>query len=75
MSEKTIAVSGNTGLAPLIGSKLVSDRALDGSVWREKGFSDPKSDTKPDANCIRTEADWAPLGAKRHLQPPQLSEP
>ena len=32
-----IAVSGNTGSAPLISSKVICDRASDGSVWSEKG--------------------------------------
>jgi len=35
-----VAVSGNTGLAPLIGSNVIRDRASDESVWREKGPSD-----------------------------------
>jgi len=30
-------VSGNRGSAPLIGSKVIRDRAADGSVWSEKG--------------------------------------
>jgi len=32
-----IAVSGTTGLASLIGSKLIWNRASNGSVWSEKG--------------------------------------
>jgi len=33
-----VAVSGNTGSAPLIGPrKVIRDRASNGSVWSEKG--------------------------------------
>jgi len=32
-----VVVSGNTGSAPLIGFKVIRDRASDGSVWSEKG--------------------------------------
>ena len=48
-----VAVSGNTGSAPLIGSKVIRDRVSNESVWSEKGSSDPRPDAKSDANCVR----------------------
>jgi len=49
-------VSRNTGSTPLIGSKVIRDRASDGSVWSEKG---PRiSPTpEPDQSCVRSEVD------------------
>jgi len=50
---KLIALSApfpDTGRAPLIGFNVIWDRASDGSVWREKGSSDPRSDAKADPN-------------------------
>jgi len=41
-----IAVSENTGSAPLIDSSVIRDRVSDGSIWREKGSLDPRFDTK-----------------------------
>jgi len=35
--QRMVVVSRNTGSAPLIGSKVIRDRASDGSVWSEKG--------------------------------------
>jgi len=35
--QRMVVVSGNTGSAPLIGSKVIRDRATDGSVWSETG--------------------------------------
>jgi len=32
-----VVVSGNTGLAQLIGSKIIRDRVSVGSIWSEKG--------------------------------------
>jgi len=63
-----VDVSRNTGSAPLIGSKVIRDRAPGGSVWRKKGSSDPRSDAKSDANCVRSAAERMPDGAKRHLK-------
>ena len=34
--QRKVAISGNKGSAPLIGSKVIPDRASDGSVWSEK---------------------------------------
>ena len=56
-----VAVSGNTSSAPLIGSKDIQDRVSDGSVWSEKGPSDPRSDAKSDTNCVWSEPDRRPL--------------
>ena len=33
-----VAVSGHTGSAPIIGSKLIRGRGSDGSVWSERGL-------------------------------------
>jgi len=52
-----VFVSGNTGSAPLIDSKVIRDRAYNRSVWNENGSSEPRSDTKSDA----FEVDWTPL--------------
>jgi len=62
-----VAVSGNTGSTPLIGSKVIRDRASDGFVWSEKGSLDPRSDAKSDANCVRSETDRTPDGTKKRL--------
>jgi len=32
-----VVISGKAGLAPLIGSEIIWDRASDGSVWSERG--------------------------------------
>jgi len=47
-----VAVSGNTGSAPLIGSEVIRDRA---------------SDAKSDADCVRFEIDRTPNGVKQRL--------
>jgi len=44
----------------------------DGSVWIEKGSSDPRFDAKLDANCVRYEADRMPGGEKKYLHEPYL---
>ena len=51
-----VVVSGNTGSAPLIGSKAIRGCASDGSVWSEKG---PRicPTAEPDQSYIRSEAD------------------
>ena len=46
------AVFGDTGRTSLMGSKVIWDRASDGSVWSVNGFSDPWSDAIMDANCV-----------------------
>ena len=57
-------ISRNAGSAPLTGSKVLQDRGSDGSIRREKGSSDPRSDAKSDANCVQFEADLMPNGVK-----------
>jgi len=54
-----VVVAGNTGSAPLIGSKVIRDRASDGSVWSEKGPRIP-STPQPDQSCVRSEVDQMP---------------
>jgi len=51
-----VVVSGNTGSAPLIGSKVIWDRSSDGSVWREKG-PQIRPTPEPDQSCVQSEAD------------------
>ena len=64
-----VAISGYTGSAPLVGSKVIWDRASGGSIWSEQGSSDPRSNVKSSANCVWSEAYWTPDGVKmkRHL--------
>jgi len=57
-----VAVSGNTGSAPLIGSEVIRDRESNGSIWSEKGTSDPRSDAKSDVIYIWSETDRTPDG-------------
>jgi len=64
---KKVAVSGNTGSAPLIDSRVIRDYTSDGSVWSETGSSDLRSDAKLDAHCALPETDQMTDGAKRHL--------
>jgi len=63
---KIVVISGNTGYAPLIGSKEIPDRVSYGSI--EKGSSDPRSDAKSDANYVRPEANRKLDGVKRYLK-------
>jgi len=59
MTHYSIAISGNTSSAPLIGSTVIRDRASDGSVWSEKG---PRIHPmpEPDQSCVRSEVDQTP---------------
>jgi len=64
------AVSGNTGSAPLIGSKVIWDRESNSFVWNETRPLDPRLDTR----CVGFEVDWAHFardlasdGVERHL--------
>jgi len=68
-----VTISGNTDSAPLIGSEVIQNCRSDGSVWSEKGSSDPRFDTKPDTNCDRSEADRTSHGVKRYLKPEACS--
>ena len=48
--QRMVVVSGNTGSAPLIGSKVVRDRVPNRSVWSEKGpriRPTPEPDLRP----------------------------
>jgi len=63
-----VIISGNTGSATLIDPELIQDRGSDGSIWSEKESSDPNSDAKSDANCVRCEADRTPDEVKRRLE-------
>ena len=51
-----VVISGNTGSAPLIGSKVIQDRVSDESVWIKEG---PRIRPTPEPNqsCVRSEAD------------------
>jgi len=50
-----VAVSGNTGSAPLFGSKPIWDSATDESVWSEKGPRPPTpNQTQPASGPWRT---------------------
>jgi len=42
-----VVVSGNTGSAPLIDSKVIRDRASDGSVWSEEGPNQTQTASSP----------------------------
>jgi len=56
-----VVVSGNTGSAPLIGSKIIRDRGSGGSVWRGPAKGPqirPKSE--PDQSFVWSEADRTP---------------
>jgi len=54
-----VVIYGNTGSVPLIGSKVIRDRACDGSVWSEKGPR-IRATPKPDQSCVRSGADQPP---------------
>jgi len=54
-----VAVSGNTGSVPLIGSKVIRDRASDGSICSEKG-PQIRPAPEPDQFCVWSEADQTP---------------
>jgi len=62
-----VVVSGNTGSAPLIGSKVIRDRASDGSVWNEKGsrIQGPTPNQTQTASGSR----WteSPMGVKKRI--------
>jgi len=51
-----VTVSGKTGsiYTMLIGCKVLQGRVSGGSICSDKGFSDPRFDTKSNANC-----DWS----------------
>jgi len=53
-----VTASKNITSLPLIGSKVIRGRAFEGSIWSVKGSSDPRSDAKPDSDCIQSS--WAP---------------
>ena len=55
--QKMVAVSRNTGSAPLTGSRIIWDHALDGSVWSKKDSPHSRSGAKSDTNCVRSESD------------------
>jgi len=58
-----VVVSGNTGSAPLIGSKVIQDRVYDGFVWSEKG---PRIyDSMPNQTQTASEADRTSDGMKK----------
>jgi len=61
-----VVVSGNISAAPLIGSKVIRDRASDGSVWSEKG---PRVSLTPelDQSCAGPRRSRRPNGVKKHL--------
>ena len=48
-----VAVSGNTGSAPLSGSKVIRDRASDESLWRFHSIFGGKTSV----SSVRSEAD------------------
>ena len=43
-------------LVILIGLKGIQDRASEGSIWSLQMSSDPRSDARPDSDCIRSKA-------------------
>jgi len=51
--------SGNPGSAPLIGSKVIRDRASNGSVWSEKGPR-IRPTPEPDQSCVQSKAGQMP---------------
>jgi len=54
-----VAVSGNTGSAPLIGSKVIRDRAFGGSIWSENGTR-MRPTPETDQFCVRSEVNQMP---------------
>ena len=64
-----VAVSGNAGSTPLIGSKVIRDHASNGSVWSGKVSLDSRSDGKSGPNSVRSEVDRMPDGVKERLKP------
>ena len=57
--QRMVVVSGNTGSAPLVGSKIIRDRASDVSVWSENGPR-IRPTPEPDQSCNQSEADRTP---------------
>ena len=53
--QRMVAVSGNTGSAPLIGSKVIWEHTSGGSVWSEKGpgIQGPTRNQTQTASCPR----------------------
>jgi len=61
-----VFISGNSSSAPLIGSKVIRDRASIGIRLEWRKSLDPCLDAKSDANRFRYETDRTSDGVKRY---------
>jgi len=53
---KIVTASGNTTSLPLIGSKVIPERASEKTIWNWKGTSDPGPYARSNSDCVWLEA-------------------